>query len=90
MLSVQFTFKLVLCQLVFSLYSRLGVCSVRYEGDAGPLASVRIWIISSRCSYFIHHEIEDKCLQMHMEVEDKDRENVNALLNQTQNGAALL
>jgi hypothetical protein len=52
--------------------------------------SVCIWIISSGCSYFIYHEIEDKCLQMHMEVEDKDRANVNALLNQMQNGAALL
>jgi hypothetical protein len=37
---------------------------------------VRIWIISSGCSYFIHHDIEDKCLQMHMEVEDKDRANI--------------
>jgi hypothetical protein len=65
--------------------------------------SVRIWIISSGCSYFIHHEIEDKCLQMHMEVEDKDVNIIlmhsptkrraerlcsNTLSNQTKNQAA--
>jgi hypothetical protein len=39
MLSVQFAFKLVLCQLVSSVCIRgFGVCSVRFEGDAGPLA----------------------------------------------------
>jgi hypothetical protein len=54
--------------------------------------SVRIWTISSGCSYFIHHEIEDKCLQMHMEVEDKDRENVILMHSPTKrkNKAALL